>query len=153
MAGAFAVGWGGAHASSLDPESFLVRYLQAEHAAVRVDDEQQWLPPGMPEGSAHPVLAIPIVSQHALNAVVLYGSHVNGTLPDPDEVVLLEALAKAAATSHQQVRIATLMRERETQQRQIDQQQERIGHLEETAAEMRELVRVRLNGAQGAERT
>jgi hypothetical protein len=148
-----AVGWGEAHASSLDPESFLVRYLQAEHAAVRVDDEQQWLPPGMPEGSAHPVLAIPIVSQHALNAVVLYGSHVNGTLPDPDEVVLLEALAKAAATSHQQVRIATLMRERETQQRQIDQQQERIGHLEETAAEMRELVRVRLNGAQGAERT
>jgi hypothetical protein len=141
-----AVGWGEAHASSLDPEGLLVRYLKAEHAALRLDDEQQWLPPGMPEGSAHPVLAIPVVSQHSLNAIVLYGSHMNGTLPDPDEVELLEALAKAAATSHQQVRIATLMRERETQQRQIDQQQERIGHLEETAAEMRDLVRVRLGG-------
>ena len=93
------------------------------------------------------MLAIPIVSQHALTAVVLYGSHVNGTLPDPDEVELLTALAKAAAASHQQVRIATLMRESESQQRKIDQQHERIGHLERSAAELRELVRVRLGGA------
>jgi len=140
-------GWSDSHASSLDPESLLVRYLQTEHTALRLDDEQEWLPPGMPEGSAHPVLAIPIVTQHTLNAVVLYGSHVNGTLPDPDEVELLAALAKAAATSHQQVRIAMLMRERAAQQRQIDQQQDRIGHLEETAADLRELVRLRLGGA------
>jgi len=140
-------GWGDSHAACLDPESLLVRYLQTEHAALRLDDEQQWLPPGMPEGSAYPVLAIPIVTQHTLNAVVLYGSHVNGTLPDPDEVELLTALAKAAATSHQQVRIATLLREREAQQRQIDQQQDRIGYLEETAADLRELVRARLGGA------
>ncbi|MBP1689244.1 MAG: hypothetical protein H6Q33_5387 [Deltaproteobacteria bacterium] len=108
-------GWDDSHASSLDPESLLVRYLQAEHTAVRLDDEQQWLPPEVPDGSAHPVLAVPIVSQHSLSAVVLYGSHVNGTLPDPDEVELLAALAKAAATSHLQVRIATLSREVETQ--------------------------------------
>jgi hypothetical protein len=106
-----AVGWGESHAATLDAESLLVRYLQAEHAALRLDDDQQWLPAGMPEGSAHPVLAIPIVTQHVLTAVVLYGAHVNATLPDPDEVVLLEALAKAAATSHQQVRIAMLQRE------------------------------------------
>ena len=61
------------------------------------------------------MLAVPMVSQHALSAVVLYGSHVNGTLPDPDEVELLAALAKAAATSHLQVRSATLSREVETQ--------------------------------------
>jgi len=146
---ALSVGWEEQHASSLDTESLLVRFLQAEHQALRLDDEQQWLPPGVPEGVAHPALAIPIVTQHTLNAVVLYGSHVNGTLPDPDEVVLLEALAKAAATSHQQVRIAMLMREKETQQQRIDRQQERIGHLEETTAELRELVRVRLNGSQG----
>jgi Tfp pilus assembly protein PilN len=59
-----------------------------------------------------------------LTAVVLYGAHVNATLPDPDEVTLLEALAKAAATSHQQVRIAMLQREvaalsRETQAQQM----------------------------------
>jgi hypothetical protein len=57
------------------------------------------------------VLAIPIATQHVLTAVVLYGARVNATLPDPDEVTSLEALAKAAATSHQQVRIAVLQRE------------------------------------------
>jgi hypothetical protein len=129
-------GWSESHASSLDPESFLVRYLLAEHTAVRLDDEQQWLPTGMPEGTADPVLAIPIVSQHALAAVVLYGSHVNGTLPDSDEVELLVALARAAAASHQQVRIATLQREnasllleKKTQQALIDRFESKLGAL------------------------
>jgi hypothetical protein len=129
-------GWSESHASSLDPESFLVRYLLAEHTAVRLDDEQQWLLTGMPEGTADPVLAIPIVSQHALAAVVLYGSHVNGTLPDSDEVELLVALARAAAASHQQVRIATLQREnasllleKKTQQALIDRFESKLGAL------------------------
>ena len=123
-------GWDEQHTSSLDPESLLVRYLQAEHAALRLDDQQQWLPPGAPAGVAHPVLAIPVVSQHTLNAVVLYGSHVNGTLPDPDEVTLLEALAKAAATSHQQVRIATLVREKEAAERESELHRARSAQLE-----------------------
>ena len=67
------------------------------------------------------MLAIPIVNQHELAAVVLYGAHTNATLPDPDEVVLLHALAKAAATSHQRVRIATLTREIEDLRRRISQ--------------------------------
>jgi GAF domain-containing protein len=123
-------GWSESHASSLDPESFLVRYVQAEHTAVRLDDEQQWLPPGVPEGSARPVLAVPMVSQHALSAVVLYGSHGNGTLPDPDEVELLAALARAAATSHQQVRIATLTREKEAAEHQAETERARNAQLE-----------------------
>jgi len=123
-------GWSDSHASSLDPESFLVRYVQAEHTAVRLDDEQQWLPPGVPEGSARPMLAVPMVSQHALSAVVLYGSHVNGTLPDPDEVELLAALARAAATSHQQVRIATLTREKEAAEHQAETERARNAQLE-----------------------
>jgi len=152
-----AVGWDESHAATLDAESLLVRYLQAEHAALRLDDEQQWLPAGMPEGSAHPVLAIPIVTQHVLTAVVLYGAHVNSTLPDPDEVVLLEALAKAAAVSHQQVRIAMLTREKEAAEREAELlarenavEKERYRQLEASSAELRELVRVRLSGVQGA---
>jgi hypothetical protein len=78
-------------------------------------------------------LAIPIVFQHVLNAVVLYGSHANSTLPDPDEVDLLHALAKAAAASQQHVRIATLTREKQAQKMRIDQ-------LEASAAELRALV-------------
>jgi hypothetical protein len=110
-----AVGWGDAHASELDADSLLVRYLQAEHSALRLDGEQPWLPERMPEDAAHPVLAIPVVTQHVLSAVVLYGAHENSTLPDPDEVELLESLAKAGAASHQQVRIAGLVREAQVQ--------------------------------------
>jgi hypothetical protein len=36
-----------------------------------------------------PVLAIPVVHQHVLNAIAIYGSHENHTLIDPDEVELL----------------------------------------------------------------
>jgi hypothetical protein len=105
-----AQGWSEDHAASLEADSFLVRYLQAEHAPLKLDDPQLLLA-GVPEGAALPVLAIPIVNQHVLSAVVLYGAHANHTLLDPDEVELLHQLAKAAATSHQQVRIATLTRE------------------------------------------
>jgi hypothetical protein len=55
---------------------------------------------------------------------------VNGTLPDPDEVALLETLAKAAATSHQQVRIATLMREKDAAEREYELQKARSAQLE-----------------------
>jgi hypothetical protein len=105
-----AQGWSDAQAASLDAASLLVRYLQAEHEPLRLDDPQL-LPAGVPDGAGLPVLAIPIVNQHALAAVVLYGAHSNHTLLDPDEIELLHALAKAAATSHSQVRIAMLQRE------------------------------------------
>ena len=138
-----AVGWGESHAATLDAESLLVRYLQSEHEALRLDVEHEWLPAGMPDGAAHPVLAVPVVTQHVLIAVVLYGAHVNSTLPDPDEIVLLVALAKAAAASHQQVRIAmlarensslsqeiaTLTREKAVQQEMIERIEARLGVL------------------------
>lgn len=54
-----AVGWSDSHPTELDAESLLARYLQAEHGALRLDGEQLWLPDGMPQGAAHPVLAIP----------------------------------------------------------------------------------------------
>ncbi len=124
-----AQGWSENQATSITADSLLVRYLQAEHEPLRLDDPQL-LPAGVPEGAALPVLAIPIVNQHALAAVVLYGSHVNHTLLDPDEIELLHQLAKAAATSHQQVRIGTLSRRNE--------------QLETTVTELRALVRERM---------
>ena len=105
-----AKGWNDAHAASLEAESLLVRYLQAEHEPLKLDDSQL-LPAGTPEGAALPVLAVPLVNQHVLAAVVLYGAHANHTLLDPDEIELLHQLAKAAATSRSQVRIAMLTRE------------------------------------------
>jgi hypothetical protein len=103
-------GWNRDHAASLAADAFLVRYLQAEHEPLRLEDPLA-LPPDTPQGAALPVLAIPIVNQHVLTAVALYGAHVNHTLPDPDEVELLHALAKASAASYQQAKVATLTRE------------------------------------------
>ena len=137
-----AQGWGDSHVASLDEDSLLVRYLQADHEPLKLDDSQL-LPAGVPEGAALPVLAIPIVNQHVLAAVVLYGAHTNYTLLDPDEIELLHHLAKAAATSHSQVRIEMLQRE-------MERQRTRIGELEASGAELRDLVRVRLSGPQGA---
>jgi hypothetical protein len=145
-----AQGWSESHTPSLEADSLLVRYLQVEHAPLKLDDSQL-LPAGVPEGAAHPVLAIPIVNQHVLAAVVLYGAHVNHTLLDPDEIELLHALAKAAATSHQQVRIAMLTREKEAAEREAELlarenavEKERNRQLEASSAELRELVRVRM---------
>jgi hypothetical protein len=128
-------GWTLDHAASLDPDCLLVRSLQAEHAPLRIE-RHDLLPGDVPQGAALPVLAVPVESQRVLRAVVLYGSHHNSTLPDPDEVTLLQRIAKAAAVSHQQVRIATLTREAEEKQAQIIQ-------LEESLGQLRALVRAR----------
>ena len=141
-----AQGWDDAHVESLDADSLLVRYLQAEHKALRLNDSQL-LPEALPDGAALPVLAIPIVNQHVLAAVVLYGAHVNHTLLDPDEIELLHALAKAAATSHSQVRIAMLQRENAA----LSRKTEGLEREKETQQKMIErfevLVRTRMTGA------
>lgn len=129
-------GWSEHHATTLDADAMLVRYLQAEHGSLKLEGAQ-WLPASVPTGTAAPVLAIPVLNQHALTAVVLYGGHANSTLPDPDEVKLLDALVKAAAASYQQVRIATLAREKEAQQMRIEQ-------LAATTTQLRALVHARM---------
>jgi hypothetical protein len=129
------VGWTDDHSSSLDADCLLVRCLKAEHAPLRINSPDL-LPPVTPQGAALPVLAVPVASQSVLRAVVLYGAHHNSTLPDPDEVALLQRIAKAAETSHQQVRIQTLGRE-------SDEKQATIDRLEASLAELRALVQDR----------
>ena len=132
-------GWGDEHAADLSADAFSVRYLQAEHEPLKLNDPQL-LPASIPEGAALPVLAMPIVNQHALTAVVLYGGHANSTLLDPDEIGLLHLLAKAAATSHSQVRIATLARENAALRQENATQQEMLDRFEA-------LVQIRMTGA------
>jgi len=138
-------GWSEDDAATLEADGLLVRYLQAEHGPLKLDDAQL-LPEGVPEDAALPVLAIPVVNQHVLTAVVLYGCHANSTLPDPDEVDLLHALVKAAATSQQQVHIAALMREVEAEQAKNEVERARNDQLEVSAAELRALVKERMGG-------
>lgn len=129
---AMSVGWRPSDTEILDANCLLVRYLQAEHAPLRLNDPLL-LPSAVPPGPATPVLAVPVVNQHVLIAIALYGSHTNGTLPDPDEVILLKSLAKAAAASHQQVRIRVLRRQNAAQ-KEVNER------LEAALAELRKLV-------------
>ena len=128
-------GWSDEHATTLATDALLVRYLQSEHKPLTLDDAQ-WLPDAVPQGAAHPALAIPVVNQQVLTAVTLYGAHANSTLPDPDEVALLQALAKAAAVSHRHVRLAKLTRENEAQRSRSDR-------LESSSAELHALLHER----------
>jgi hypothetical protein len=144
---ALAYGWSEDHAAALDGDSLLVRYLHAEHEPLSLDNSNL-LPAEVPGDAALPVLAVPVVNQHALAAVVLYGAHRNHTLLDPDEAELLQALAKAAATSHQQVRIATLTREVAalTSENSLEKarnavERTRNDQLEASAAELRTLIK------------
>ena len=84
-----------------DPVSAVSRMTQ--EAAPPIIRRLGWnaaylLPAQIPDGAALPVLAMPIVNQHALTALVLYGAHTNSTLLDPDEVELLPPAAPDCAS-------------------------------------------------------
>jgi ABC-type transport system involved in cytochrome bd biosynthesis fused ATPase/permease subunit len=78
----------------------LVRFLKAEERVVWLDEVRSHLDP---ENSRVYVLAVPILVRHELESFVLYGAHRNGTQIDPDEVRLLEELAREAARAYDHV--------------------------------------------------
>ena len=94
-----ATGWAAENASSLDPDSLIVRTLRAIERPLFLDDAAL-MPAGFPEGDLRPILAIPILVQHELTGLVLYGNHRDGASPDPEEVSLLERLTVAAANAY-----------------------------------------------------
>ena len=82
-------GWTEDHLKNLDADALLVRHLQDEHEPLKLDDSH-WLPDGMPGRRDAAGAGDPDRQSAELTAVVLYGAHTNATLPDPDEVVLLQ---------------------------------------------------------------
>ena len=78
----------------------LVRFLQSSESVVWLDDVRAQLDP---ENSAVYVLAVPVNVRHEVVAFVLYGAHANGAQIDPDEVSLLEQLAREAARAYDHV--------------------------------------------------
>jgi len=88
-------GWDDDTATAIDAGSILVRSLLTEGGIVVLDD-LAIDHPGLPAGGGRPALAVPVVFQSELLGFVLYGPHVDGTLPDPEELDLLRHLAKEA---------------------------------------------------------
>jgi hypothetical protein len=78
----------------------LVRFMKSEEKIVWLDEVRSHLDP---ENSRIYVLAVPILVRHELESFVLYGAHRNGAQIDPDEVRLLEELAREAARAYDHV--------------------------------------------------
>lgn len=78
----------------------LVRMLLAEETIVWLDDIRSHLDP---QNAAIYTLAVPVTVRHELVSFTLYGAHSNGAQLDPEEVVLLQELAREAARAYDHV--------------------------------------------------
>lgn len=96
-----ATGW---PPSSIDftDDTLLVRTLRALERSFFLDDLAIALD-GVAAGKERPVLAIPISTQHDLIGFVLYGNRRDGASPDPEEISLLQSLARAAGAAYRAV--------------------------------------------------
>ncbi|MBV8498817.1 MAG: hypothetical protein JO003_06160 [Candidatus Eremiobacteraeota bacterium] len=83
-----------------DGNALLVRMLLADESIVWLDDVRSHLDP---ENAAIYTLAVPVTVRHELVSFTLYGAHANGAQLDPDEVTMLEELAREAARAYDHV--------------------------------------------------
>ena len=74
--------------------------LLADEKIVWLDDLRAQLDS---ENAPIYTLAVPVTVRHELVSFTLYGAHTNGAQLDPDEVVLLEELAREAARAYDHV--------------------------------------------------
>ncbi len=83
-----------------DANDLLVRMLLAEERIIWLDDLRSHLDS---QNAAIYTLAIPVTVRHELVSFTLYGAHANGAQLDPEEVELLEELAREAARAYDHV--------------------------------------------------
>jgi hypothetical protein len=92
-------GWGDSDVDAVDPDSLLVRTILAVERSIILAD-LAISHPGMPHGSATPVLAIPINAQHELLGFALFGNDREGGSLDPTQISLLARLVNAASNAY-----------------------------------------------------
>lgn len=83
-----------------DANDILVRMLLADEKIVWLDELRAHLDP---DNAAIYTVAVPVTVRHELASFTLYGAHANGAQLDPDEVALLEELAREAARAYDHV--------------------------------------------------
>jgi hypothetical protein len=88
-----------------DANHLLVRMLQSEEQRVWLDELRGHLDR---EQAKHYVLAVPVAVRHELVSFTLYGPHRNGSQLDPDEVDLLEDLAREASRAYDHIEAVRL---------------------------------------------
>jgi hypothetical protein len=88
-----------------DGNHLLVRMLQSEEHRVWLDELRGHLDR---EQAKHYVIAIPVTVRHELVSFTLYGPHRNGSQLDPDEIELLEDLAREASRAYDHIEAVRL---------------------------------------------
>jgi hypothetical protein len=78
----------------------LVRMLQSSEKRVWLDPLRSHLDA---DNASVYVLAVPVSVRHELVSFTLYGGHANGAQLDPEEVVLLDELAREAARAYDHI--------------------------------------------------
>ncbi|MGD0968792.1 MAG: GAF domain-containing protein [Candidatus Aquilonibacter sp.] len=91
-----------------DGNHLLVRMLESGEQRVWLEELRGHLDR---EQAQHYVLAVPVTVRHELVSFVLYGPHRNGSQLDPEEVELLEELAREASRAYDHIE-AVRVRER-----------------------------------------
>jgi len=94
-----ATGWPAGTMWHVFPGDRIAQILLAHRSAAVRTADHIWTGLDVPDGSAKPVLAIPIVSRRETIAVVLYGSHTDSSDIDPDEAAALSQLCAAAGVT------------------------------------------------------
>ncbi|MDE2480995.1 MAG: hypothetical protein KGN02_02250 [bacterium] len=86
--------------AGFDGNHLLVRMLQASEERVWLEDLRAHLDA---ENSRIYVVAVPVTVRHELVSFTLYGAHENGAQLDPEEIELLEDLAREAARAYDHI--------------------------------------------------
>lgn len=86
--------------SGFEANDMLVRVLRADEKSLWLDDVRSHI---RADDAGIYVLAVPVTVRHELVSFTLYGAHSNGAQLDPDEVALLEELAREAARAYDHI--------------------------------------------------
>jgi hypothetical protein len=97
-------------ADASDDVQTLASYLESHRSAVRLTDGQ-WNLRTTVFDEFLPAAAVPILSHGRVDALVLYGLHMNGTDLDADEITLLERLCGAAGSALDRLEAESLRHE------------------------------------------
>jgi hypothetical protein len=101
--------------------------LQGARRAVRLHE----LDDDAAVESGNPVLAVPIFVRAHLEAIAVYGAHVNGEDIDPDEVDSLEAMGTAAGIAYDHLEAARVRQEAVRWRRMAERQARELAALRE----------------------
>ncbi len=95
----FAIGWEDRCLTQLPHDDLLIARLRATREALTLYGLYWPAVEGCPEGTARPILAMPVFIRSQLAAIAFFGAHGSGEAFDPDELSSLHALCTGASAA------------------------------------------------------